>query len=144
MSKLNVAVIEQSGLKARGYFYAGGTYKGDPGKRHMGGQTVSYTHAHVTGDAELTDISDSVAQLALQGPKAMEILRKVADEADIPEKYYSCKFDCTIDGMKCIISKTGYTGEDGVEIYLAAADAPKLWRLLMENGKDEGLSLIHI
>lgn len=38
MSKLNVAVIEQSGLKARGYFYAGGTYKGDPGKRHMVGQ----------------------------------------------------------------------------------------------------------
>lgn len=38
LSKLNVAVIEQSGLKARGYFYAGGTYKGDPGKRHMVGQ----------------------------------------------------------------------------------------------------------
>lgn len=69
----------------------------------------------------------------------MDILRKVAKEEDIPEKYYTCKFHCTIDGMDCIISKTGYTGEDGVEIYLASGDAPRLWRLLMENGRDEGL-----
>lgn len=99
----------------------------------------AWMQAHVTSDAELTDISATVAQLALQGPKAMDILRKVANEADIPEKYYTCKFDCAIDGMKCIISKTGYTGEDGVEIYLAAENAPRLWRLLMESGKDEGL-----
>ena len=99
----------------------------------------AWMQAHVTGDAELTDISATVAQLALQGPKAMDILRKVANEADIPEKYYTCKFDCAIDGMKCIISKTGYTGEDGVEIYLAAETATRPWRLLMESGKDEGL-----
>ena len=80
----------------------------------------AWMKAHVTGDAELSDISASVAQLALQGPKAMDILRKVAKEEDIPEKYYTCKFHCTIDGMDCIISKTGYTGEDGVEIYLAS------------------------
>ena len=99
----------------------------------------AWMKTHVTGDAELSDISASVAQLALQGPKAMDILRKLAKEEDIPEKYYTCKFHCTIDGMDCIISKTGYTGEDGVEIYLASGDAPRLWRLLMENGRDEGL-----
>ena len=99
----------------------------------------AWMKAHVTGDAALSDISASVAQLALQGPKAMDILRKLAKEEDIPEKYYTCKFHCTIDGMDCIISKTGYTGEDGVEIYLASGDAPRLWRLLMENGRDEGL-----
>lgn len=64
----------------------------------------AWMKAHVTGDAELSDISASVAQLALQGPKAMDILRKVAKEEDIPEKYYTCKFHCTIDGMDCIIS----------------------------------------
>lgn len=95
--------------------------------------------AHVTGDAVLEDISAKVAQLALQGPRAMDILRKIAREEDIPGKYYTCKFNCLIDGMRCIISKTGYTGEDGVEIYLAAEDAPRLWNLLIENGKDEGL-----
>ncbi|MBS6952799.1 MAG: glycine cleavage system aminomethyltransferase GcvT [Enterocloster asparagiformis] len=95
--------------------------------------------AHVTGDAALTDISSSVAQLALQGPKALDILKKLAKEEDIPEKYYTCKFNCMIDGMRCIISKTGYTGEDGVEIYLASEEAPRLWNLLIENGQDEGL-----
>ena len=94
---------------------------------------------HVSGDVELSDISDQVAQLALQGPRAMEVLRKVAREEEIPQKYYTCNFDCTIDGMKCIISQTGYTGEDGVEIYLASQDAPKMWELLLEAGKEEGL-----
>ena len=95
--------------------------------------------AHVTGDAVLEDISAQVAQLALQGPKAMDILKKAARAEYIPEKYYTCRFNCMIDGMRCVISKTGYTGEDGVEIYLAAENAPKLWNLLLENGKEEGL-----
>lgn len=94
---------------------------------------------HISKDVKLTDISDQVAQLALQGPKAMEVLKRVALEKEIPEKYYTCNFDCTIDGMKCMISKTGYTGEDGVEIYLASGEAPKLWETLLEAGKEEGL-----
>ena len=95
--------------------------------------------AHQFGDAEFEDISDRVAQLALQGPKAMEILRKLAKEEDIPEKYYTCLFDRMIGTIKCIISKTGYTGEDGVEIYLAPEDAPAMWEMLMEAGQEEGL-----
>ena len=94
---------------------------------------------HQSGDVVFEDISSQVAQLALQGPKAIDVLKKVAREEDIPEKYYTCLFDRMVGGMKCIISKTGYTGEDGVEIYLAPEDAPKMWELLMEAGKDEGL-----
>ena len=94
---------------------------------------------HAFGDAVFTDISDEVAQIALQGPKSEEILKKLVSEEDIPEKYYSCKFHRTIGGMDCIISRTGYTGENGFEFYLAAAEAPKLWELLMETGKEEGL-----
>ena len=94
---------------------------------------------HAFGDVEFTDISSEVAQIALQGPKALQILKKVANEEDIPGKYYSATFSRKISDMICIISKTGYTGEDGFEIYLAAKDAPKLWELLMEAGKDEGL-----
>ena len=57
----------------------------------------------------------------------------------IRDRYYTFKKDCCIDGIPCIISKTGYTGEDGVEIYMAGNDAPRLWELLLEAGREEGL-----
>lgn len=94
---------------------------------------------HAFGDAVFTDISDQVAQIALQGPKAPEILKKLVDKEQIPAKYYSCRFHCRIAGMDCIISRTGYTGEDGFEFYLASEEAEKLWELLLETGKEEGL-----
>ncbi len=94
---------------------------------------------HQFGDVAFTDISDKVAQIALQGPKAIDILRRVADGKRIPEKYYTAVFDGNIAGINCIISRTGYTGEDGVEIYLDLDDAEKLWNLLLEVGKEDGL-----
>lgn len=94
---------------------------------------------HQFGEVTFTDVSDQYAQLALQGPKAMEILRKIASEENIPKKYYHAVFDTEAAGIPCIISKTGYTGEDGVEIYLASEYAEKMWNILMENGQDEGL-----
>lgn len=99
----------------------------------------AWMKAHEFGDAVFTDISVEVAQIALQGPRSEEILKKLVSGEDIPEKYYSCKFHRQIGGMDCIISRTGYTGEDGFEFYLAAAEAPKLWELLMETGRPEGL-----
>ncbi|MDY3249570.1 MAG: glycine cleavage system aminomethyltransferase GcvT [Candidatus Choladocola sp.] len=99
----------------------------------------AWMKAHESGDAVFTDISADVAQIALQGPKAEEILRKLVPEEDIPKKYYSALFHRTVGGMDCIISRTGYTGEDGFEFYLAAAEASKLWELLLETGKEEGL-----
>lgn len=95
--------------------------------------------SHQTGDVVFEDISGNVAQLALQGPKALEILGKLANKEDIPDKYYTCLFDRMAGGIKCIISKTGYTGEDGVELYLSPDDAPAMWEMLMEAGKEEGL-----
>lgn len=94
---------------------------------------------HQFGEVKFEDISGSVAQLALQGPKAMEILRKLTTEESIPEKYYHAVFNAEAAGMKCIVSKTGYTGEDGVEIYLSSEDAEKMWDALLEAGKEEGL-----
>ena len=99
----------------------------------------AWMKAHQIGDVEFEDISDQVAQLALQGPKALEILRKLTREEDIPEKYYTFKLQGNVKGISCMISKTGYTGEDGVELYCAPADAPALWEALMEAGKEEGL-----
>lgn len=99
----------------------------------------AWMKAHQMGDVVFEDISAQVAQLALQGPKAFKILGKLVKEEDIPQKYYTCRFDCMIGDIKCIISKTGYTGEEGVELYLAADQAPRLWEMLMEVGKEEGM-----
>lgn len=94
---------------------------------------------HQSGDVKFEDISGQVAQLALQGPKAMEILRKLTTEEFIPQKYYHAVFNAKVAGMNCLVSKTGYTGEDGVEIYLSSSEAEKMWDILLEAGKEEGL-----
>lgn len=94
---------------------------------------------HQFGDVTFVDVSDRYAQLALQGPKALTVLRKLTSEEQIPQKYYHAVFDAEVAGIPCIVSKTGYTGEDGVEIYLAAEYAPKMWNVLLENGKEEGV-----
>lgn len=95
--------------------------------------------AHQFGEVTFTDVSKDYAQLALQGPKAMEILKKLTAEENIPKKYYHAVFDTEVAGIPCIISKTGYTGEDGVELYLDSSNAEKMWDILLENGKEEGL-----
>lgn len=94
---------------------------------------------HVFGDCVVEDISDSVGQIALQGPKAEEILSKIVKEEEIPVKNYTAVFDADVQGYKCIVSRTGYTGEDGFELYCAAGDAAAIWDLLLATGKDEGL-----
>lgn len=94
---------------------------------------------HQFGNVKFEDISDKVGQIAMQGPLAPEIIRKAATEESIPKKYYSCVFDGEVAGVKCIVSRTGYTGELGYELYMAAEDAPKLWDALIEAGSEEGL-----
>lgn len=94
---------------------------------------------HQFGEVTFTDASSEYGQIALQGPKAMEILKKLTAEENIPKKYYHAVFDTEVAGIPCIISKTGYTGEDGVELYLASENAEKMWDTLLEAGKDEGL-----
>lgn len=100
---------------------------------------VTWMKEHVTGDVAMTDISDEISQIALQGPKADEILRRITAEEGIPEKYYSFVPEGTVGGIKCMISQTGYTGESGYELYVENAKAPALWNLLLENGTDLGL-----
>ncbi|MDR1525172.1 MAG: glycine cleavage system aminomethyltransferase GcvT [Tannerella sp.] len=95
--------------------------------------------AHVFGKISISDMSGDMAQLAIQGPRAKEIMcRLVPEEGDLPAKYYHFK-KSLIRGVACLISQTGYTGEDGYEIYLPNDDAPGVWRLLLETGKDAGL-----
>ncbi|MCM3569820.1 glycine cleavage system aminomethyltransferase GcvT [Neobacillus mesonae] len=88
----------------------------------------------------LQNISNEIAQLAIQGPKAEGILQKLT-EIDLSE-IGSFKFaqHIAIDGLKdVLVSRTGYTGEDGFELYFAAAQAPVLWEKLLEAGREKGL-----
>lgn len=90
-------------------------------------------------DTQMENISAQVAQLALQGPKAEEILLKLVPAEAIPQKYYSFTKEVSVGGIRCLLSRTGYTGSRGFELYCAAEQGPELWRLLLETGKDQGL-----
>lgn len=100
---------------------------------------AEWMKSHLSGNAAFEDISDQVAQIALQGPESYAILKKLADDASIPEKYYSFVREGKVAGLRCLVSKTGYTGEDGYELYCAPSDAPALWNALLEAGKENGL-----
>ena len=100
---------------------------------------VAWMSERVTGDAQFKDISSETAQLALQGPKAKDIMLKLVSEEELPAKYYSFKNDVNVSGITCLVSKTGYTGEMGYELYCAPEKAAELWEVLMEAGKDFGL-----
>ena len=89
-------------------------------------------------DVELTDRSDEIALLALQGPAAEAILSRLTD-ADLPAIEYYRFTEGEVDGRPAVISRTGYTGEDGFELYLDASDAAAVWRRLLETGAAEGL-----
>ncbi|MDR2466725.1 MAG: glycine cleavage system aminomethyltransferase GcvT [Prevotellaceae bacterium] len=93
----------------------------------------------LTPGKELYDASDEISLLAVQGPKAVETVAKLADGniADIP--YYSFRKMRVAGIDDAIVSATGYTGAGGCEIYVANADAPKLWRALFDAGRDAGI-----
>jgi len=90
-------------------------------------------------DIELNNISSSVSQLAIQGPKAQEILQTLTDTDLRQIKFFYCKRDVLIAGKKCMISRTGYTGEDGIEIYTDNESVVYLWDKLLGTGKPLGL-----
>ncbi len=91
------------------------------------------------GDADMLDLSEDYAQLALQGPSAKRILAKLADESRFPQKYYSFVRDLDVAGVSCLVSRTGYTGEFGYELYCTPESAVRLARALLEAGAGDGL-----
>jgi aminomethyltransferase len=84
-------------------------------------------------DVEVADVSDDWALLALQGPEAAGLLQDLTStDLSVLKPFRFAWGD--VDGARAIISRTGYTGEDGFEIYLSPDDAPLLWRRLIEAG----------
>jgi len=94
---------------------------------------------HLQGyDVALTDRSDELAMLALQGPKAETILQKLT-RYPLNTVATRTAIETEIGGMKVLVGRTGYTGEDGFEIYVPADGVVAFWNLLLDAGQDAGL-----
>ncbi len=91
------------------------------------------------GDVKIIDQTFSLAQLALQGPKAEEILSKIVNSSLTEIKFYWAK-RMEVAGVSALVSRTGYTGEDGFEIYFLSEFAKEVWAALFWAGK--GFNLV--
>ncbi len=95
--------------------------------------------SHVEDEAiTLTNASKDYCQIAVQGPKAVEIAQKLTDENLSEIKYYHFTVG-KFDGVDAIISRTGYTGEDGYEIYADPKFAEQIWNKLLETGSEHDI-----
>ena len=89
-------------------------------------------------DAVVEFTSDKYAQLAIQGPRALETLAKLTSTKLAEIRYYWF-VDGKVGGVAARIARTGYTGEDGFEIYVDPADAPRIWNEILESGREFGI-----
>ncbi|KON87075.1 glycine cleavage system protein T [Sporosarcina globispora] len=94
---------------------------------------------HAEGNLELKNLSEDMAQLAIQGPIAEKVLQKLAGTNLSDIGFFKFQQDVDLNGKKALVSRTGYTGEDGFEVYCDAKDAVALWNEILEAGKEEGV-----
>jgi len=95
---------------------------------------------HNTEEISIADMSASMAQLALQGPLSARILQKLARGLDVSAfKPFSFVENADLSGCKVLLSRTGYTGEDGFEIYCRNEDAARLWEEILTAGDEDGV-----
>jgi len=88
---------------------------------------------------DLVNLSDDIAQLAIQGPLALEIVGKLTDEPLKDMEYYTFR-EMDIAGIRnALFSTTGYTGAGGCEIYVRNAEGPQLWNAVFDAGKEYGI-----
>ncbi len=91
------------------------------------------------GQVEIDNVSENFVQLAIQGPKAESILQSLTDTDLSGIRFFHFLPKTLVGGFDAIVSRTGYTGEDGFEIYLEAGSGEALWNRILEAGKEEGL-----
>jgi aminomethyltransferase len=89
-------------------------------------------------DCEVANLSDEQTMLAVQGPRAAELVASLAD-TDIRTMGYYRFGRARVLGIPCLVSRTGYTGEDGFELFFPKADARKMWDGLLAKGKEADL-----
>jgi aminomethyltransferase len=87
----------------------------------------------------IENISDQVGEVAIQGPEAQKILQKLTETDLSSIKPFYLKRNVDIAGVNCMISRTGYTGEDGFEVYTSREGIVTVWNKLLEAGKENGI-----
>ncbi len=92
-----------------------------------------------TMGAELENASDSISQLAIQGPDAIKVLQKLTETYLSKIPYYSFVTGAIAGADDVIISNTGYTGAGGFELYMYNADAVKIWNAIFDAGEEFGI-----
>ncbi len=100
---------------------------------------VAWIGGHLGEHTVMENISDATGQIALQGPAAEAIMEKLVPAENTPMKNYTFAPEVEIAGVCCLLSRTGYTGEDGFEIYTSADEIAKVYDAVMEAGSPLGL-----
>jgi aminomethyltransferase len=103
-------------------------------------QDKDYAHivTHNRLDATVENAGDRYAQLAIQGPRSLDTLQKLTSVALASIGYYHF-MDGTVSGAKSRIARSGYTGEDGFEIYIPPGEAPRIWEAILDAGQKFGI-----
>jgi aminomethyltransferase len=101
-------------------------------------EDFAWLQKHLGDNAALENRSADFGGLAIQGPRIIELLQAiVGNEAELPARNQIRDFDA--GGIKLTIARTGYTGEDGVEVFFAAKDAARVWNEILAKGKELGI-----
>jgi aminomethyltransferase len=102
-------------------------------------EDLAWVRGHAVPGVRITDRSAAIALLAFQGPRAPAVLQTLTGVPLAEIKYYWFRPNSTVAGRTVILSRTGYTGEDGFELYARAEDALHLWSTILEAGARDGV-----
>jgi glycine cleavage system T protein (aminomethyltransferase) len=109
---------------------------------NAGNIAKDWTHVTIHGQAgRWRDVSDATGLIAVQGPKAEALVGRLAD-VDVTRIGYYRFAHGKVAGVMTLVSRTGYTGEDGFELYVAATDTERLWSALLDAGRADGVAPI--
>ncbi len=98
----------------------------------------AWLRSHLVAGVQLENQSDQSAGLAIQGPKVGPLFAAVFGEDKLlPARNQIAPFD--LDGTQILVARTGYTGEDGIEVFFSAKEAPRVWREILQKGESLGI-----
>jgi len=149
----DVAALEIGQVQYSAFCYPSGTIVDDltvyrlAADRYMvtvNASNIDKDYAWVTDHAKAArwrNVSELTGLVAVQGPKAEALVGRLADQDVTKIRYYRFARGA-VAGVAALISRTGYTGEDGFELYAAAGDTPRLWTALLEAGRADGVAPI--
>lgn len=99
----------------------------------------AWLHENYIGEVTIRNCSDEIVLLAIQGPRAQGILQRLVTENLSTLQPFQFFQNVHIEGVPVLVSRTGYTGEDGFELYFHKKAAIAIWNLLLKEGKEDGL-----